>query len=110
MAEQLVKIPVRQSDSQRDVTLFPDFRDGSRLGLRFRYNAYTSTWWMWLVGLDYVVFYGPIQVLPGLDLLARAKFDPRVPAGELFVYSADREPPRAATLDNAAVLYYRRSV
>lgn len=110
MAEELVKITVRQDPAQRDVTIFPDLQEGVRslAGFRFRYVGYTSTWWLWLVGLDYVPYYGGIQVVPGIDLLARAKFDPRTPQGELFVYSADRTPPRKDTLDVEAVLYYRR--
>jgi hypothetical protein len=108
VSEQLVKLYVRRTEAQRDVTSFPDWRDGSRCGVRFRYTSVLDRWYMWLIDLDGSTIAGPKKLVPGRDLLLGDKHDPRVPPGQLFVYSPDRLPPTAATVDVAAVLYYRR--
>lgn len=108
MTEQLVRIYVRRSTDQRSSRQYPDWRDGSRAGLLCTFSAYDSRWRMWLIDLDGTVIRGPRVLAPGSDLLLGWKHDPRVPQGELFVYSPSREPPDADTIDRSAVLYYRR--
>lgn len=107
MAEQLTRLWVRRLPTHRATVQFVDFQDGTRCGLRARYSAYDSRWRIWLLDLDGETIAGPITLVPGVDLLLGHKHDPRVPQGQLFVYSPDREPPDADTVDVSAVLYYR---
>lgn len=109
MAEELVRIRVRQASSQRATTQFVDFRDGIRCGIRCRWSAFAELWYLWVLALDGTVIAGPMAMVPGIDLLLGTKHDPRVPQGELFVYSPTRDAPNADTMDESAVLYYRRS-
>lgn len=109
MTEELVKIRVRQLTSQRATVQYPDFRDGTRCGLRFRWSAFAELWYMWTLALDGTTIAGPVALVPGIDLFLGMKHDERVPQGELFVYSPDRLPPDLETVDVSAVLYYRRS-
>lgn len=109
MTEQLVRIYVRRAESERASRQFPDFRDGSRCGLRFQYAALDERWRMWAIDLDGTTIAGPRTLVPGVDLFEGWRHDPRIPTGQLFVYSPSREPPDAETIDVSAVLYYRRS-
>lgn len=108
LAETLTRIQVRQHPGERDRIQFLDL-DGVRLGLRLRYAASTDRWHLWVLDLAGSVIAGPRRVVPGIDLLVGAKHDPRVPPGQLFCYSATREPPTAATIDASCVLYYRKA-
>ncbi len=107
-SETLTRIYVKGADADRDRIQFVDL-DGLRLGLRCRYAAIDDRWRLWALALDGAQIFGPVTMVPGIDLLLGAKHDPRVPPGQLFVYSLDREPPTATTVDLAAVLYYRRA-
>lgn len=106
LAETLTRVFVRSSTLERDRIQFVSL-GGLRVGLRTRYAAVDARWRLWLLDLDGTQIFGPATMLPGLDLLVGAKHDPRVPQGELFVYSADRSPPDSETMDATAVLYYR---
>jgi hypothetical protein len=72
-----------------------------------RYSAFDDRWYLWVLALDGTRIAGPIRLVPGVDLLLSYKYDERVPQGELFCYSADREPPTKETVDTDAVLFYR---
>lgn len=105
-SETLTRIYVKGADADRDRIQFVTL-DALRIGLRCRYAAIDGRWRLWVLALDGAQIFGPVTLLPGIDLLVGAKYDPRVPQGQLFVYSPDREPPDATTIDTAAVLYYR---
>ena len=107
-SETLTRIYVKGTDKDRDRIQFVSL-DGLRIGLRCRYAAIDARWRLWLLDTDGSQIFGPVTLQPGIDLLVGAKHDPRVPQGQLFVYSADREPPDATTIDVAAVLYYRNA-
>lgn len=107
MSETLIKVHVRDVAAQRSTRQFPDWKDGSRCGLAFRFSAYDSRWRMWALDLDGTVIAGPRTLVGGVDLFAAWRHDPRIPTGQLFVYSQDRQPPDADTIDVSAVLYYR---
>lgn len=109
-AEELVRIHVKALVTDRSRIQFIDFRDGVRAGLWARYSAYDGVWRLWILGLDGTTIAGPVSMVPGIDLFLQHKHDPRVPQGQLFTYSADREAPTLDTVDVSAVLYYRRSV
>lgn len=106
MSEQLTRIYVRRAAAQRQTSHFVTL-GGLKIGLRFRYCAADERWRMWLLALDGATIVGPISLVPGIDLLAGRKHDPRVPAGQLFVWSPTREPPTADTIDVSAILFYR---
>lgn len=105
MAEELLQIKIRPNNA-RASTQYPDFGD-VRCGLAIRYSGYDSRFYLWILDLDGTRIAGPIKLVPGIDLLLPYKYDPRVPQGELFCYSADRQPPTLDTADTDAVLYYR---
>src|SRR5690606_24343620 len=107
--EKLVRIWLRRADSQRGIVQFVDFQDGTRGGIRARYLAISDRWLIWYLALDGETVFGPIKVVPGIDLFAGRRHDPRVPRGQLFVYSPDRAPPTKTSIDVSAVLYYRRA-
>lgn len=104
--ETLTRIYVKGTDTDRDRIQFVTL-GGLRIGLRCRYAAVDARWRLWLLDTDGSQIFGPATMMPGIDLLVGAKHDPRVPQGQLFVYSPDREPPTADTIDVSAVLYYR---
>ena len=106
LAELLTRIYVKGATTDRDRAQYVVL-DNRRIGLRCRYMAIDARWRLWLLDLDGSQILGPVTLVPGLDVLAGAKHDPRVPHGQLFVYSSDREPPDADTIDRAVVLYYR---
>lgn len=105
-SETLTRIYVKGADTDRDRIQFVTL-DGLRIGLRCRYAAFDARWRLWILDTAGAQIFGGVTMVPGIDLLVGAKHDPRVPQGQLFVYSADREPPTAATMDVDAVLYYR---
>lgn len=105
MAETLLQIRIRPNDERAPVQ-YPDFGD-VRCGIMTRYSAFEDRWYLWILALDGTRIAGPIKLVPGLDLLRQFKYDPRVPQGQLFCYSPDREPPTLTTADNDAVLFYR---
>jgi hypothetical protein len=107
-SEALTRIYVKGADTDRDRIQFVTL-GGFRIGLRCRYAAVDARWRLWVLDIDGSQIFGPATMVPGIDLLVGAKHDPRVPSGELFVYSADREPPTADTMDVGAVLYYREA-
>lgn len=107
MTEQLVRIRLRQNDTQRATVSFPDFRDGTRLGIRARYSAHDALWRLWYLDLDGSTIAGPRTLVPGVDLFAGHRHDPRIPRGQLFCYSDDRQPPNAETLGVTAHVFYR---
>lgn len=107
--EQLVRIYVKALATDRSRVQTIDFLDGVRAGLWARYSAFDGVWRLWLLALDATVIAGPISLVPGIDLLLGHKHDPRVPQGELFVFSPDRAAPTLDTIDVSSVLYYRRS-
>jgi hypothetical protein len=107
-AEELVRIHVRALATERSRVQFVEL-EGVRVGLHARYSAYDGVWRLWLLATDGTQIAGPISLVPGLDLLLGHKHDPRVPPGQLFVYSPDRAAPTLDTIDVSAVLYYRRS-
>jgi hypothetical protein len=102
------RVYVRQAPDQRATEQFVTL-DGIRIGLRCQFSAFDSRWRLWLLDLDGTVIRGPTRLVQGLDLFGDAHHDPRVPPGELRVFSVDGVPMDAATVDKAAVLYYRRS-
>lgn len=106
LAETLTRVYVRASTLERDRIQVVSL-GGVRIGLRARYAAVDARWRLWILDIAGTLIWGPATMLPGLDLLGGAKHDPRVPQGELFVYSPDRSPPDAETMDTTAVLYYR---
>lgn len=108
MAEQLVQISIRQLETQRATIQIVDFRDGTRIGVRTRWSSFDELWYLWICALDLTQIAGPIALVPGIDLLLGHKHDPRVPQGELFVFSPDRLPPTLETVDVTAILFYRR--
>lgn len=105
-SETLTRIFVKGADTDRDRIQFVTL-DGLRIGLRCRYAAVDARWRLWVLDTAGAQIFGPATMVPGIDLLIGAKHDPRVPQGQLFVYSPDREPPDATTMDVSAVLYYR---
>lgn len=105
-SETLTRIYVRGAGTDRDRIQFVTL-DGQRLGLRCRYAAVDARWRLWVLDTDGTLIFGPVTLVPGVDLLVGAKYDPRVPQGQLFVYSPTREPPNAVSMDVSAVLYYR---
>ncbi len=107
MAE-LVKIRMRVTTDQREAIQFIDYQDGTRGGLKTRWSAWSRCWYLWLLAVDGEQIAGPIAVVPGIDLLVGRKHDPRVPQGQLFVYSKDRLPPDLDTVDVESILFYRR--
>jgi pyridoxine/pyridoxamine 5'-phosphate oxidase len=107
VVDRLVRIKIRHTLDQRQPVIFPNWRDGSQVGLKLRYNRYTSLWLLWWIDLDQIVIHGPATLVPGIDLALEARYDTRIPRGELFVYSADRSPPSATTIDESAFLFYR---
>jgi len=107
VAEQLLRIYVRQIAAQRSTVQFVDFGDGTRAGLRIRYFARDDRWRLWVLALDGTQLVGPIKLIGGLDLLAGHKHLSGVPQGQLFVYSPDRAPPTKTTVDIEAILFYR---
>lgn len=80
---------------------------GTRIGFRFQFSSEQSRWFVWLLDLDLTLIAGPIRLVPGVDLLLQYKHDPRVPQGQLFVYSPTQAPPTLDTVDTDAVLFYR---
>lgn len=110
MIETLYKIRVRPRGDEGESILFPrQLAELSQIGFRFRRSAYLDRWYLWVLALDGVEIAGPRKLVGGVDLLAGLKHDTRIPPGELFVYSPDREAPTGATVDTEAVLYYRPS-
>lgn len=105
-SEDLTRIYVKGGDDDRDRIQFVTL-GGLRIGLRCRYAAVDARWRLWVLDTDGSQIFGPATMMPGIDLLVGAKHDPRVPQGQLFVYSQSREPPDADTMDVTAVLYYR---
>ncbi len=105
-SETLTRISVRGGTAARDRIQFVQI-GGTRCGLRCRHVALDDRWRLWVLALDGSVIFGPVTMVPGIDLLAGAKHDPRVPQGQLFVFSPTREPPTLTTIDTTAVLYYR---
>lgn len=107
----LIQLRVRQRERQRDTLYFETFDRGTddetRVGLRFRFSAYDNRWYHWLVDNNGSVFAGPMRLVPGVDLWRPFKYDPRVPRGQLFVFSQGGSPPTKDTVDNEAKLYYR---
>lgn len=108
MAE-LVRITVRRVATERSIVQYLDWGGDTRCGLWARYARASDRWWLWLVALDGTTIATLGPAVPGVDLLLGHKHDPRVPQGQLFVYSPDRLPPDADTVDSTSVLYYRRA-
>lgn len=107
MTETLIKITVRGRADDRDRLQVVEL-DGVRVGLRFRWSALESVWYLWIHDVDGSVISGPRALVPGLDLMLGAKHDPRVPPGQLFVYSPDRSAPTLETIDVSAIVFYRK--
>lgn len=105
-AEPLTRITVRAHETDRARVQFVTL-GGLRVGLQSRYSAFDQRWRLWLLDLDGTLIAGPITLMPGIDLLVSHKHDQRVPQGQLFVYSADREAPDAESMDTSVALYYR---
>jgi len=105
--EQLIRIRIRRSDELRAPEQYIDFADGTRAGLRARYSAMTDRWHLWILALDGEVIAYLGAAVPGYDMLLGHKHDPRVPQGELFIYSEDRAPPNRETIDVSAWVFYR---
>lgn len=110
MAEQLQQIFIRRTTTQRSVLQPVDYSDGARGMLLSRYSAFDDRWRIWLLDLAGEVIAGPIRVVPGISLLQGFQYDPRVPQGQLFAFSVDRQPPTLDTADISAVLFYRGAV
>lgn len=108
MSETVYRVSVRSLAVERARLQFVELEPGLRVGLLTRWSAYESRWTLCVYALDGVQIFGPRLLVPGLDLLLGAKHDPRVPGGQLFVYSVDREPPDLDTVDTSALLLYRR--
>ncbi len=105
----LEEITVRLLDRQRATLQFVTL-DEIRIGFRFRHTAIEDRWYLWLIATDNAVIAGPLKMLGGVDVFEPYKYDPRVPPGQLFTFSADREPPTAETIDGDAKVYYRSTV
>lgn len=90
----------RRTEQQRDIA-------GTRVGIRVQWLAQRSRWAMWLLSLDASLIAGPILLVPGIDLLAGLRHDPRVPQVEMFVWSQDLAPPDLDTIDGDAKIYFR---
>lgn len=99
-----VRIASDQRAPEQYITL-----EGVRIGLRFQFSAFDTSWRMWLLDLDGSVIRGPTRLVQGLDLFGDAHHDTRVPPGELRVFSVDGLRMDATTVDGDAVLYYRRT-
>lgn len=108
MAESLTRISVLGGTTARARLIFITL-EGVRVGLRVRWSAYAEQFALWLHLPDGSRIFGPRMLVPGIDLLDGSKHDPRVPPGQLFVYSPDRSAPTLDTIDVDAVLFYRRS-
>lgn len=106
MTERVTKVLVRRRPTQRSVEQ-PVTLGGVRLVVRTRYSAQDGRWRLWLLDPAGGAIVGPLTLVPGVDLLLGHKHDPRVPQGQLFVYSSDRTPPDATSVDVTAQLFYR---
>lgn len=106
MAETLTKITVRARSDDRS-RLQTVSLDGIAIGLRFRWSAYDSHWYVWVHAIDGSRIAGPRVLVPGVDLFSDLRYDPRIPPGQLFCYSPDREPPDLNTIDVSAIVFYR---
>lgn len=104
--ETLTRITVRATETDRARVQFVTL-GGVRVGIQSRFSAFDERWRIWLLALDGSTICGPITLVPGLDLLLSHKHDPRVPQGQLFIYSAAREAPDAESMDASVALYYR---
>lgn len=104
--ETLTRITVRAYETDRARIQFVTLGE-TRVGLQSRYSAFDQRWRLWLLDLDGSQICGPITLVPGIDLLVSHKHDPRVPPGQLFVYSLDRAAPDAESMDATVALYYR---
>ena len=104
--ERLTRITIRATDDDRARVQFVTL-DGVRVGIESRFSAFDSRWRIWLLALDSAKICGPITLVPGIDLLVGHKHDPRVPQGQMFVYSLARAAPDAESMDATIGLYYR---
>lgn len=115
MAETLTKIAIRYGEDNRSVLSYPNQPaalglDGVQIGLRLQWLASSERWGLWLHALDESPMFGPALLVGGLNLWRPWQYDPRVPPGDLFVYSADFAPPSLTTADTEASLYYRSAL
>lgn len=109
--ETLTRVYVRPNriEIERDRIQFVTL-GATRIGLRTRFVAFDSRWRLFVLDLDGAQIAGPRVLVPGVDLLRGSKHDPRVPPGELFVYSTDGAAPDFDTMDVSCFLYYRPEV
>lgn len=103
----LVRIPWRQNETQRDISLLPDWTDGSLAGIRLKHNPYLGFWYLSLLDSNLVQYWGPLRMVCGVDLLSFARYHPLTPPGQLFCASPDYAEPNKDNVDVSCFLYYR---
>jgi hypothetical protein len=102
----VISIKIRESPrvyaSKIPITL-----NGIRVILDIRH--YADRWYLRTLDEAAVQICGPDKIVPGIDLWRAYRYDSRIPAGELFCYSIDREPPTLDSADKRSFLYYREA-
>lgn len=101
-----VKLRAYGDDRDRDMLRFFEL-DGIRLGIRSRWCAYDSTWRLFFHDTDATQFAGPVDLVPGINLLQQYQYDARIPPGQMYVWSNDRSAPTFAGMDETYKVIYR---